>query len=568
MNPPAGTTFTTPEQEPRDYLEVLHLQREPFGDIVDDRFFYPDPLLLQRLDLMQHLVRFGDLVLVVTGEPGIGKTTLLQQLLIRAGDQWRVCCPHVSDIQDGATLLQHLARCFGLDAQGAPEALRQRLLEYGRQLLAAGQAAVVIIDDADRLPRAVLEQLLAIGGNPAETARALRIVLFGVPGLAGELIGLTGHSARNPVLHTMEVPHLDEAQSAAYLMYRLAAAGYSGDSPFSRTELAAIHKAADGVPARLNQLAHETLTEQVQRNSRLARLGELRSGSGQPMLRTWLTPARLGILVAMLLAVTLLWFQQPINRLFQAEPPPAAEADTLPEPAPAAPPAAAIAPPADAPVTASPETEPTPLPEPPPVAADEAGTPATHEAPPAAIPEPPEPAPPASAEPEPAAPEQVAPPPPEAPRPANETAQALPADGASVTAASGTPPPAAAPATEAAAAKAPAPTAPSRPPAGEAGGPEWLLAQPPGHYTLQLLAVTNPAGIERFIRQHGLEGPLASYRTRRKGRDWYFLVQGSYPTRAAALAAVRKLPAGVRRNGPWARELAAVQAEIRAVSPQ
>lgn len=565
MNPPPSTDFPAAEQEPRDYLEALHLQREPFTDVIDDRFFYPDPILLQRLDLMQHLVRFGDLVLVVTGAPGIGKTTLLQQLLIRAADGWRLCCPHVSDIQDGPALIRQLARCFGLEAGGSLADLQHGLIEYGRQLLAAGQAAVVIIDDADRLPRAALEQLLNIGGSPAETARALRVVLFGVPGLTTELVTLTGHSARNPVLHTMEVPHLDEEQSAAYLMYRLAAAGYSGDSPFSRTELGAIHKAADGVPARLNQLAHETLQEQVQRHSRLSRFAELRSGTGQPMLRTWLTPARLGILVAMLLGVTLLWFQQPINRLFQSEPPgpPAAETDSPPaaEAAGASPPPAGNAAHQEpAPVPQRPESA--PAPETAVTRVAEAEPPAAPEPAPAPTPSAPETEP-AVHRPESPAPAEPASPPaaPSVPEGSSSTAPPREPETPAAKPASEAPMPA--PAAEPAAADAAPPTVSDEP-----AGAEWILRQPPGNYTLQLLAVTNPSGIERFVQRHNLKGPLASYHRRRKGKDWYFLVQGSYPSRAAAMAAIRELPARVRKNGPWARELAAVQAEIRAGSPQ
>ncbi|HEY9197773.1 MAG TPA: hypothetical protein VIR60_00315, partial [Gammaproteobacteria bacterium] len=84
--------MSAPAPQPNpDYLTGLGLQRAPFLDQIDDRFFYADPMLVQRLDLLQHLAQFGDMLLGVSGPAGSGKSTLLQQILLRGGTTWRGC---------------------------------------------------------------------------------------------------------------------------------------------------------------------------------------------------------------------------------------------------------------------------------------------------------------------------------------------------------------------------------------------------------------------------------------------------------------------------------------------
>lgn len=102
------------------------------------------------------------------------------------------------------------------------------------------------------------------------------------------------------------------------------------------------------------------------------------------------------------------------------------------------------------------------------------------------------------------------------------------------------------------------------PPVPTAGlyGEAWVQAQPAGHVTIQLLAAAQPETLEQYVAEHRIAGPLAQYRTRRDGQILSILVQGSYPSRADAEAAVGRLPARVRRGNPWVREFSAVQDDV------
>jgi len=90
----------------------------------------------------------------------------------------------------------------------------------------------------------------------------------------------------------------------------------------------------------------------------------------------------------------------------------------------------------------------------------------------------------------------------------------------------------------------------------------WLLAQDPGHYTVQLTGTHDRQAALSFIRNHALKDKAAWFRTRYKDRDWYVVVTGAYSKREKAQAAIRTLPAGLKRQGPWPRTFASIQASV------
>lgn len=628
--PPAGP----------DYLAALGLQRAPFLDQIDDRFFYADPALVQRLDLLQHLIQFGDMLLGVVGPSGSGKSTLLRQLLARGGTTWRVCRLSATQIPQPANLLALLADGFGLDRNATPERLAADLLRLGESLRHNGQTAVVAIDDAQLLPDAALKTLLELGGTARDTLKLLRVVLFSEPGLERRLTQAGWHSPAQPLLHSLQLPVFDDHQSAAYLMYRLAAAGYSGESPFGLTEIRALHKAAGGLPGRLNVLANETLMEHARRTTaRTPAAGaKRRAAAARPII----------VGVTLLVAVGGLgWYARQTD---EARPPATATTvdPQVPTERPPMPPADTAQPPEQRPSTTSPAA-PAPTVAADPTArasapADQPGAAtgtspsgsvsAEHDEPaPAngagngpqtAVDAPADPTaagsqtPAAQTGPRSAAAPDTAPgptPPPAAPP--GPPAQDMPAGPTASATTQGTPPPAAAGDDPAGAAPAPPPatedraqsappsasaestqpatapdnrteptptTPPAAAPSPERSAPaaaqksppvqpahlptdvldgDWLLARPPSHFTLQLIGVRSPDSLRGYLRDHAIPAPVAYFRTRLKGSDWYVLVQGDYPSMDSARAAAAALPAAVRKDKPWPRRFTNIHADIR-----
>ena len=520
---------------PADHLAAFGLEQDPFVDQSADHFFYADPTLMQRLDLLQHLTQFGDMLLLVSGPPGSGKTALLRQFRLRANDNWRLCQLSGSQISTPRVLRAQLGECFGIDPEQAD--FGSRLMAHCEGLQQTARLGVLVIDDAQAMPDSVLAALLTLGGTPRETVARLRILFFAEPGLEERLVKGGFHNPRQPLVHSLEMPLFDERQSAAYLMYRLAVAGYSGDSPFSSAQVRAMHKAAGGVPARLNALAREQLIALARkRGGRPRPSGGEETGRGRQLV--WGIVS--GAVAVLGLGGAWLWWQ---GR--EAEPP-LAEAEVplaLPEAPRPVLEAESPAPPEQAPMEAPDQgagAEALPSPE---------ETPALAGAGPAESPPQVEKAQPQIAESSPAAP----------PAKAGEEAQQ-----AATPEVRPAPPPAA----EAAASppEREAARAPVEAHAGEvakAAAPpkDWISAQPPGHYTLQLLGVSREASARAFVKRHGLGGQAHVFRARRKGRDWFVVIYGNYPSKAEAQAALKRLPAAVRKGGPWPRRFREIQAE-------
>ncbi|HHJ17028.1 MAG TPA: NACHT domain-containing protein [Gammaproteobacteria bacterium] len=535
-----------------DYLAAFALNCEPFADKLDSRFFYGGTALMQRLDLLTHLTQFGDAVIFVSGPSGSGKTTLLSRFVAQANSQWRLCLMeagefgnfparladalHSNDIADEAELLAHWAASTD-----------------NSQLL------VIIIDNSEQLDEPAFQRLCKLLAQPA--AERVRVIMFGLPDAQQRHRQAIEQQQLSCTTRQLDMPRLSEEETASYLMYRLAVAGYSGESPFSATEVAAMCKAADGRPAQINRLAHDALTERQARagSKRMRTHGGARKGSG-----LFWALAAVGVLA---LAGWLGWQKQvsdsPAGDVANREPVPMEELPlALPEPRPLTTPAAETpperiepVPPVTPPLVAGPpEEQPAVTPEMPtslaPVAAEpsvadtqpaQQETPATTAAPDAS-PEPAEtlPATADSAVSEPPAPASAPAPAPEQPVPL-ATVSNEPGPAADTTA------PAPEPATDA---------LPHR--------SAWLLDQPETAYTLQLLGSRHVESIADYIRQHRLDPQQAAfYRGLYKGSEWYVLLYGSYPSRQAALDARAGLPARVRKAKPWPRSMKSVHAAIR-----
>ncbi len=532
------------------YLTTFALQSEPFADPVDSRFFYAGTTLMQRLDLLTHLTQFGDSVVLVTGPTGSGKTTLLGRYLEQASSQWRLCLLDAE--QDFGQFLTRLAEAVG----SGPLPSEQELLSHWADHSDSSHLLVVAVDNADRLVEADLHRLCKMLRHAA--ANRVRLILFGLAETQRNLKEAFEKGALSCTTQRLEMPRLSEEETSSYLMYRLAVAGYSGESPFTATEVSAICKAADGRPADINRLAHETLLE---RHSRTHSRGLSRSLAGAKPNRLGWAIAALGVLSATLY---LLWQQfMPASsdaHLGRSQQGPIAE---LP--------------------LAIPDRAPTP-------ATEQLGVPATTvvqaTAPaPKALPELTEPdarhEPQQSSPAEPLGDEPTTPSPPVTMTNGGESVAPVPEPADAAVAGSedslADEPADERPEQVSAAAPAGVKSQPQAAPVMAATEPEaeterfprresWLLDQPEESFSLQLLGSRNEKSIAEYIRSHKLdERQSAYYRGFYRGDHWYVLMYGIYPTKKAALEGRDRLPAKVRKLKPWPRSLKSVHTAIREV---
>ncbi len=297
------------------YLASYGLTEAPFSSQQDDRFLYLNPALTERLELLKHYTQYGNLLLIVTGERGVGKSSLKQRFINTAPEEWQICEIQSHTMMDASLLLKQVAHGFNItEPPLEPSALYEVLssqLDYMHQ---ASYVPILIIDDAHELPKDALQALLYLAEHHSDQQTALRIILFCEPEIDIMLEDPAIHSLKERVTHAMEIPALDETETAEYLRHRLAVAGLDGTSPFTPKLVHKIFKASAGVPAKINEYAHLNLLDDSEPFT--AEEAELNN-----KLIDKVTPFNLrNILLggfALILVSAGLFFQDDVNRLFE-----------------------------------------------------------------------------------------------------------------------------------------------------------------------------------------------------------------------------------------------------------
>lgn len=515
------------------FLGHYQLSHDPFAPRVPGFKFFPaqrKPVLGQ----LHHLARYSQLLLVVTGPQGSGKT-LLRQALVASTNKQSVQSVVVSarGAGDAAGVLRQVAQALNVEQAEIGAILAQVV-----QLALTGQEVYLLVDDAEQLDESALEALLALAAGAPEGRP--HVFLFGESSLIAQLDALSLEEER---FHVIELQPYTEEETREYLDQRLEGAG-RGIELFTADQISDIHESSDGWPGNINQVARDAMIEAMI----ASRSAVKRPSMGFNMPKKHV----LAISAVVVVAVAAAWLM-PGRSKAPTTGAPANEQAQLPlgQGAPQTDSSGAPA------VEFAGNSQPMPLPlvgnsqpvmrgplaeaaggitegdDGVPVEGSSATPPTvTTTAPPAGIQPGPAPAP--AAKPVPA-PTQVA------------TAKPAPAPVAK---------PAPAPAKPVAAAKpAEKPVAVAK-----AAGGSWYAGQAPGNYVVQILGTSSESAAQSFVKEQG--GEYRYFKKVLNGKPLYVITYGSFANRDAAVTAIKALPAKVQAGKPWPRTVASVQQEL------
>ncbi|MFK3790026.1 AAA family ATPase [Pseudomonas piscis] len=519
------------------FLGHYQLSHDPFAPRVPGFKFFPaqrKPVLGQ----LHHLARYSQLLLVVTGPQGSGKT-LLRQALVASTNKQSVQSVVVSarGAGDAAGVLRQVAQALNV-AQAEIGAILAQVV----QLALTGQEVYLLVDDAEQLDESALEALLALAAGAPEGRP--HVFLFGESSLIAALDQFSTDQER---FHVIELQPYTEEETREYLAQRLEGAG-QGIELFSADQISDIHESSDGWPGNINQVARDAMIEAMI----ASRSAIKRPSMGFNMPKKHV----LAISAVVVVAVAAAWLmpgrgkapatgtpaneqaQLPLGQASNANGGPAVEfagsSQPMPLPlvgqsqpvmrGPLAEAAGGITEGDDGvPVPGSSAVPPTVT-----TTAPPAGVPAGPAATPAPRPTPaPAPAP---------APTQVAAAKPApAPKPVEKPVAAKPAPAAK---------PADKPLTVAKAAT----------------GGSWYAGQAPGNYVVQILGTSSEATAQNFVKEQG--GEYRYFKKVLNGKPLYVITYGNFASRDAAVSAIKSLPAKVQAGKPWPRTVASVQQEL------
>ncbi len=483
-----------------NYISTLHLNRYPFAPEPDLAFYYEYDSLKNCYALLSRLVQGDEIIILVIGEQGSGKTSLLKRYLSASIAGWKT----------GRIRIRPKARA----KRGQPPLFDENKVDsYPAYFLQDVKESIIIIDDAHELSKRHLTYVLKSTQKARDSDNVKRFILLGEPQLMDAVNELTASLGYEIAVSKIFLPPMSREQITGYLNYRLAVAGYIGKRLFSATALKKIHRLSGGLPGRINTMANQQLKENLSgKNQRQKGLWSLIQKYRKAL--NWSAAGVAALIIAVFVVFYYTGKQSPTSdnlglaqRVFRSkiELPVAFEKAPLPV-------SEALSSEKQNADSATLETQ-----------TDQVVANLSPEKKTIEI---------VSKPPEAAAPRAKA----------TSEAESVP-QKASVNRT--------APGKEHTGGKA-------------IYREEWLLSQNSSYYTIQILGVQDEVLLLKFIENDLTETQtnLAYYRTSRKGKDWYPLLYGVYASKKEASSAIKQLPPHIQKASPWIRSLSSIQSAI------
>ncbi len=248
------------------YKNFFHLRDAPFSGSPDPAFLLMLPQTREALAGLQYGISNRKGFLVLTGEVGTGKTTLLQQILSTL-DQGKVLVAFVFNPQlDVLDFLEFILIDFGLVPVSRTKS--GMLLQLNRWLIdryREGKSCVVIVDEAHHLSWELLEEIRLLTNLETASQKLLQIVLCAQPELEDMLRQPNARQLRQRIALWCRTGPLEESQIAPYVQTRLRLAALPDPFPFAVEEifppavLRLIYQASAGIPRLVNLICEHCL---------------------------------------------------------------------------------------------------------------------------------------------------------------------------------------------------------------------------------------------------------------------------------------------------------------------
>jgi general secretion pathway protein A len=243
------------------YLKFYNLREYPFAITCDERFFYESAVHAEALANMMYTVQQRKGLVLVTGEIGAGKTFLGNMLGSRLGPGCQTVMMG-NPPQSGKQLIGSLARRIGMNIRRGTDkaALLEELEQHLTRLHARGRLVALILDEAQDLTAASLEELRLLWNWELSGQRLVQIVLIAQSELRQRLLEPKWEALRQRVVLSYHLGPLSSTDTPAYMLHRLrVAAGDGCSAEFTAPAMADIHAATGGTPRLINVLCDNAL---------------------------------------------------------------------------------------------------------------------------------------------------------------------------------------------------------------------------------------------------------------------------------------------------------------------
>jgi type II secretory pathway predicted ATPase ExeA len=241
----------------RDYYQM---REEPFGVTPDHRFLYLGDSHREALASLYCGIEADRGFMVLIAPPGLGKTTLIFQLIEKLHPDARTVFLFQTQC-NSRELIQFLLNDLGVDVNGMETvAMHNKLNQILTQERLAGRRFVLIVDEAQNLDPSVLETIRLLSNFETSQAKLLQILLVGQPQLARKLASSSLEQLQQRISMFAKLEPFNADETARYIAHRLKVAGYTGGELFTSGAMEIIKDRSKGVPRNINRLCFSALS--------------------------------------------------------------------------------------------------------------------------------------------------------------------------------------------------------------------------------------------------------------------------------------------------------------------
>ncbi len=260
------------------YESYYGLTGKPFQLNPDPTFFYGSRGHKRALAYLQYGLYQGEGFIVITGEVGAGKTTLVRNLLDQLDEKKFVAAQLVSTQLDADDILRAVAHAFGLIPSGFDKArLLSEIERFFLSLASENRRALLIVDEAQNLTPRAVEELRMLSNFQIGDHALLQSFLVGQPEL--RLIMRSAHmqQLRQRVIASYHLGPMDRQETEEYVKHRLTHVGWSGDPEFDEGAFDSVFQNTSGVPRRINTLCNRVMLSAYLSESHLVSATDIES---------------------------------------------------------------------------------------------------------------------------------------------------------------------------------------------------------------------------------------------------------------------------------------------------
>ena len=237
------------------FTDFYKLKALPFQLTPDHRFFFSSSVHSSAMAHLTYGLSQGEGFIIITGDIGAGKTTLVGHLLSTLDKEQFVAAKVVTTQLDADNMLRMVSSAFGLPIENIDKAsLLRRVEAFLRDTVAVGKRCLLVIDEVQNVPVPALEELRMLSNFQIDGRTPMQCFLLGQPQFRRTLASPDLEQLRQRVTATYHLASLGQEETRSYIEHRLKLAGWDGDPKFSNEAFREIFAYTRGTPRLINML--------------------------------------------------------------------------------------------------------------------------------------------------------------------------------------------------------------------------------------------------------------------------------------------------------------------------